>query len=78
MKPNQSEPKQQIPVKPSPEELVDSLLTEGAPEQGKLHLACVDGRHSGVTKTTNTQRGLQLHLRSSFSPQPANKGRAGC
>lgn len=57
---------------------MNASLTEGAPEQSEFHLARVDGGHGGVAKSTNTQRGLQLHLGSSLGPQPADKGRAGC
>lgn len=62
----------------SPEELMDACLTEGASEQSKFHLACVDGSHGRVAKSTNAQRGLQLHLSTSFSPQPADKGKVDC
>lgn len=57
-----------------PEELMNACLTEGAPEQSKFHLACVDGGHGRVAKSANAQRRLQLHLSTSFSPQPADKG----
>lgn len=53
-------------------------LTEGAPEQSKFHLAGVDGGHGRVAESANTQRGLQLHLSSSLSPQPADNEKAGC
>lgn len=58
----------------SPEELVNARLTEGASEQSKFHLACVDGGHGRVAKSANAQRRLQLHLSTSFSPQPADEG----
>lgn len=61
-----------------PEELMDASLTEGASQQSKFHLACVDGGHGRVAKSTNAQRGLQLHLSTSFSPQPADKGKVDC
>lgn len=56
---------------------MNASLTEGAFEQSKFHLACVDGRHGRVAKSTNTQRGLQLHLSTSLSPHPADKRESG-
>lgn len=55
---------------------MNACLTEGAPEQSKLHLAGVDGRHGRVTEPANAQRGLQFHLSASLSPEPAAKGEA--
>lgn len=52
---------------------MNTSLTEGTPEQSKLHLARVDGGHGRVAKSTNTERGLQLHLSPRLSPQPAEK-----
>ena len=58
---------------------MNARLTEGAFEQSKLHLARVDGGHGGGAKPTDTQRGLQIHLSSGLSPQPADKRRgSGC
>lgn len=53
---------------------MDACLAEGAPEQGKLHLACVDGSHGRVAEPSDSQRGLQLHLSAGLSPQPAEDG----
>lgn len=56
-----------------PEELMNTRLTEGALEKSEFHFASIDGSHSRVAKSTNTQRGLQIHLSPSLGPQPANK-----
>lgn len=56
---------------------MNARLAEGAPEQGELHLAGVDGRHGRVAEASDAQRGLQLHLGAGLGPQPAAGGRAG-
>lgn len=53
---------------------MDACVAEGAPEQSKLHLACVDGGHGRVAEPSDSQRGLQLHLSASLGPQPAEDG----
>ena len=56
-----------------PEELMNARLTEGASEQSELHLAWVDGGHGRVTKASDPQSGLQLHLSARLRPQPADR-----
>lgn len=56
---------------------MNARLAEGAPEQGVLHFAGVDGCHGGVAEPTDAQRGLQLQLSTGLSPQPADGGEGG-
>lgn len=60
-----------------PQELMDACFTEGTSQQGKLHLAGVDGSHGWVTKTTDAHGGLQLHLGSGLGPEPPVDDNAG-
>ena len=49
---------------------MNAAVAEGALEQSILHLAGVDGGHGRVTKPSDSQGVLQLHLGPALRPQP--------
>lgn len=55
----------------SPEELVDSVVSEAASERGVLHLLGAEHGERGVAEASDVHGRLQVELRRALGPHPA-------